>query len=208
MISILLNTTHLPRISMFFFVLACSSDKPLDLTSLNQIPVFEELIVVEKEKRRLSVYKNTQLVTYNGQPASWSIGLGDSPEGHKTSEGDEHTPEGLYAFSNHAPHSKYHGSLLIHYPNTEDARKALKNQTISPTQFQEIQQATKAQKPPPMNTGMGGYLLVHGAQKSTGLPPFSGNFDWTDGCIAMNNSDLDDLREIIKDPTGHILILP
>ena len=88
----------------------------------------QNLIVVEKAERRISVYQDSAL-------SSWSIGLGDVPTGHKTAEGDEKTPEGLYNFSDYAASSSYHGSLLIHYPNVSDGELAVTNNQISQSQL-------------------------------------------------------------------------
>ena len=59
-----------------------------------------------------------------------------------------------------------------------------------------------------MNTNLGGWLLIHGSSKSSGLPPKAGEYDWTDGCIAMNNEDLNILRTALGSIEGRVLILP
>ena len=59
-----------------------------------------------------------------------------------------------------------------------------------------------------MNTGLGGWLLIHGSGKATGLPLKAGEYDWTDGCIAMNNDDLDSLRKALGKIDGKVLIVP
>ena len=90
------------------------------------IATLEQLtIVVEKEKRQISLYEDQKLLEIENKPAQWSIGLGDVPEGHKQKEGDEKTPEGTYQISDHSEHSRYYGSILLHYPNVKDAQAGL-----------------------------------------------------------------------------------
>lgn len=183
-----------------------NSEKKLDPEI---VATLDELtIVVEKEKRQISLYEAQKLLEINDKPALWHVGLGDVPEGHKQKEGDEKTPEGLYSFSDHATHSRYHGSILLHYPNTQDAKAGLERKQITKSQYNEIVEAEKRNSPPPMNTDLGGWLLIHGSGKATGLPPQAGEYDWTNGCIAMNNDDLDTLRKGLGDVKGKILILP
>jgi murein L,D-transpeptidase YafK len=167
-----------------------------------------QTIFVDKSDRTLALVENGTIRKINNKPAIWHIGLGDAPIGHKQKEGDEKTPEGLYSFSDHAPSSSYHGSLLIHYPNQRDAQDARSNKKITKEQYDQIIQNTNKGFAPPMNTGLGGFILIHGAQKKTGLPPFSGSFDWTDGCIAMDNDNLDVLRSNLNDIKGTIEIVP
>lgn len=165
-------------------------------------------IVVEKELRQLSLYSEQKLVTIDGKPAQWHVGLGDAPLGHKQAEGDERTPEGSYYISDHSESSSYHGSILIHYPNTEDAKAGLETEQITEAQYSKIIQAEQNQGRPPMDAKLGGWLLIHGSGKASGLPPKAGAYDWTNGCIAMSNDDLDALRNTLGTIDGQILILP
>lgn len=165
-------------------------------------------IVVEKELRQLSLYSEHKLVTIDGKPAQWHVGLGDAPLGHKQAEGDERTPEGSYYISDHSESSSYHGSILIHYPNTEDAKAGLEVEQITEPQYKEIIKAEESKTRPPMNTKLGGWLLIHGSGKASGLPPKAGEYDWTNGCVAMSNDDLDELRRSLGAIEGKVLILP
>ena len=165
-------------------------------------------IVVEKELRQLSLYSEQKLVKIDGKPAQWHVGLGDAPLGHKQAEGDERTPEGSYYISDHSESSSYHGSILIHYPNTEDAKAGLETEQITEPQYKEIIEAEESKTRPPMNTKLGGWLLIHGSGKASGLPSKAGEYDWTNGCVAMSNDDLDELRRSLGKIEGKVLILP
>ncbi|MHA7819105.1 MAG: L,D-transpeptidase family protein [Erythrobacter sp.] len=118
------------------------------------------------------------LVAYrNGRPIRAYRGLqfGDAPMGHKRFEGDERTPEGLYTIDTRNPQSRFHLSLRISYPN-------------------EFDRAFAAQH----GRSAGGDIFIHG--QPTGRPGrMSG--DWTDGCIALTNAEIEELWQIVPDGT-------
>lgn len=104
----------------------------------------------------------------------YDIRLGFAPEGHKTVEGDGRTPEGVYWIDRRNPNSKFHLSLGISYPNDEDRARA----------------EALGQKP-------GGDIFIHG-QKSL----FDrGEGDWTWGCIAVTNDEIEDIYAMVGDMT-------
>ena len=128
-------------------------------------------------------------------------------------EGDKKTPEGLYRYTDYNSSSSYHGSLLIHYPNPIDAIAAVEDGRITVTIQKEIQRAHENQLPPPMLTGMGGYILVHGThKKGENLFPSNVRYLYTDGCVGMSNDDIDELRDYLDEVSalnfGKILIVP
>ncbi len=109
----------------------------------------------------------------------FSIALGPSPEGHKREQGDGKTPEGTYTLSGKNSRSKYYRSILISYPNSEDRAQAAKR-GVSP----------------------GGDIYIHGSPNHlSGVPgSLMKIVDWTEGCIAVSNSEMDILWKIV--PTG------
>jgi murein L,D-transpeptidase YafK len=110
---------------------------------------------------------------------AYDIGLGFAPQGHKQFEGDGKTPEGLYYITHKNPQSNYHLSLGISYPN--DADRAY---------------AKAAEKPP------GGDIFIHGGPNGK----VSGR-DWTFGCIAVSDREIEVIYSMIK-PGTPIYILP
>ena len=122
-------------------------------------------ILVEKSKRKMHLISNGQIVR------TYTIALGFAPEGHKQREGDGRTPEGLYMIDSKNPHSGYHLNLGISYPNEDDRRNA-----------------AAAGVPP------GGEIKIHGLRNGTW---FIGRLhhlmDWTRGCIALTNDEMDEL---------------
>ena len=105
---------------------------------------------------------------------SYDIQLGFAPIGHKQFEGDGKTPEGLYRIDRRNPNSDFHLSLGISYPNTADYA------------------AAKAEGKSP-----GGDIFIHG-QKN----PFKkSKGDWTWGCIAVKNKEMEDIYAMVRNGT-------
>lgn len=127
-------------------------------------------IVVEKSNRRLIVYSGSKLIK------SYKISLGENPVGDKEYEGDKRTPEGLYFIIDKNPNSGYHKNLGISFPSSED-----------------INQARLLGKRP------GGEIKIHGLKNGYG---WIGRMhllkDWTAGCIALTNQEIDELYDAIQ----------
>ncbi len=162
----------------------------------------EHLIIVRKKVRRIQRFhrgKVSTVDTVDGSPSCWPIGLGFAPEGHKYREGDGRTPEGWYRSSD-KPWSQFYGAIAVHYPNAQDAEAGRVQQRIDGATAQSIQRALSNGEKPKQDSALGGEILIHGGGGAT---------DWTLGCIAMNNGDLDALRSGM--PSGmktDVLVLP
>lgn len=130
-------------------------------------------VVVYKERRIMQLLADGEVLR------TYAIGLGDDPIGHKRQEGDERTPEGDYVIDYRNPQSGYHFSLHISYPNAQD--KAAANKAgVNP----------------------GGMIMIHGLPNGYGWAKhyFAGR-DWTDGCIAVDNDEIDEIARMVKDGT-------
>lgn len=136
-------------------------------------------LVVRKQERRLYLMSNGQVVR------SYRISLGQTPEGHKLYEGDSRTPEGSYTIDYRNPNSDFYKSIRISYPNTKDRELA----------------AAWGLKP-------GGNIMIHGLPNDVGDMAFAyEGLDWTDGCIAVNNEQMDEIWRLVDVGTP-IRILP
>ena len=134
-------------------------------------------IVVNKSQRQMLFFSGSSVI------AAYDEGLGNQPVGHKQFSGDGKTPEGLYYIDRRNPDSKYHLSLGISYPNPQDAGCAL----------------TQGQDP-------GGDIFIHGwGPEGRALAPHKR--DWTAGCIAVNDDQIEDIYAMVRDGTP-ILITP
>ncbi len=124
-------------------------------------------MVVYKSKRTLLVYENNQLLK------TYKIALGENPIGHKQYEGDRRTPEGLYRIFDKNPNSTCHKNLGISYPNDADKETA-----------------RQLGKPP------GGDIKIHGLPNGQGYIGKAHRLkDWTYGCIAVTDEEVDELYE-------------
>jgi len=140
-------------------------------------------IVVHKKERRLELFRGEKLVR------TYPIALGFAPEGPKLREGDGKTPEGEYYVSVKNPDSRFYLSLGISYPNRIDAERAWFNGRISRQQYQDVARAIERQHTPPWNTPLGGAIYIHG---------FGTYRDWTHGCIAMRDQDVEELFNLVQ----------
>ncbi len=139
-------------------------------------------IEVFKAKRELHLFDGNQLVR------NYCVALGTNPVPPKEREGDKATPEGSYFICDKNPYSQFYLSLAISYPNAADAERGLRDGLISRDEFNSILQANANHETPPWKTRLGGELFVHG-HGSQG--------DWTWGCIALDNSDMEELYRLV-----------
>lgn len=152
------------------------------------------VIVVWKEERRLQVFAG-------GKSAACfpvALAAGYVP-GHKVRQGDLRTPEGWYRTSDR-PWSQFYGAITVHYPRAVDADRGLAAGLIDQAQRDAIAAAERAGTAPPMNTALGGMIVVHGGGSSA---------DWTLGCVALENADIDAVRALLPSTMAtDVLILP
>jgi murein L,D-transpeptidase YafK len=134
-------------------------------------------IVVKKSRRIMEVYCGSDLLK------AYRIPLGPSPSGHKENEGDGKTPEGKYHISMKNPNSRYYLSLRISYPAGKDKERASKT-----------------------GSSPGGDIMIHGLKfGATGKLHLLR--DWTQGCIAVTNREIEELYGLVETGT-EIEILP
>jgi hypothetical protein len=164
---------------------AVNLDYPLFLIS-------DPKIYVLKEERRLWLIQDKTLVR------DYHIGLGPSPRGDKYLRGDGRTPEGEFFVCSKNSSSHYYKSLGISYPSPRNAENALSCGMISYNDYCSIKQANDAMKLPPSNTALGGMVMIHGG---------GCHMDWTLGCIAVQNSAIDELFSVVRIGTP-ICIMP
>ena len=138
-------------------------------------------IEVFKQQRQLKLKHHDQIIR------SYPIRLGFNPIGHKQFEGDGKTPEGTYTIDWRNPQSAYYKSLHISYPNPNDLAYAKQRQKSA-----------------------GGDVMIHGTvpTPATAFPASSTYMprkDWTLGCIAVINADMDEIWQLVKNGTQIII---
>jgi murein L,D-transpeptidase YafK len=148
-------------------------------------PIPNPKIVIEKSKRRLTLFSNGEV------HSTWRIGLGFSPEGDKVKKGDGKTPEGLFYVCGKNPRSPFYLALNLSYPMIEDAERGLREGIIDRREHDRIVKAIEHRRQPPWDTKLGGAILIHGDGSRR---------DWTLGCVALDNDDMLELYESV--PVG------
>jgi murein L,D-transpeptidase YafK len=133
-----------------------------------------DTVVVIKSKRLLLLLKDGEIFK------TYRVSLGQRPEGHKIASGDQRTPEGRYTLDAKNPKSKYHLAIHISYPNELDIINAQKR-GVSP----------------------GGEIMIHGLppKRSNELKVINGYADWTNGCIALTNPEMEEIWQFVATGT-------
>ena len=147
-------------------------------------------ILIAKQARTL------QLILDGHVEREYAIALGRNAEADKSVEGDQATPLGEFYICAKNPRSKYFLSLCISYPNAEDAERGLAAGLIGLDEYRQILDALHAGKMPPQHTRLGGEIYIHGRgpEEFGTAPP---QRDWTRGCIALDNSDMQELYDLV-----------
>ena len=132
-----------------------------------------DYVLVEKSLNKMYLVKNDRVLR------SYNVGFGGNPVGHKQQEGDLRTPEGLYMLTYKNYNSQFYKSLKVSYPNHQDVARA-RSKGVSP----------------------GGDIVLHGMPNEAGdyrgpIKPVN----WTRGCIAVRNYEMDELFNLIDIPT-------
>jgi murein L,D-transpeptidase YafK len=119
-------------------------------------------VVVRKSERRMYLMHRDSVLR------SYRVALGLNPLGPKEQEGDSRTPEGHYVLTRRNPRSEYFLSIQVSYPNDRDMQRARRNR-LTP----------------------GGSIMIHGLPNELRREPtYYEERDWTDGCIAVSDSDM------------------
>ena len=128
---------------------------------------------------RIQVFKEQrkmQLLHHNSLLRQYDVALGFNPREHKQQEGDGRTPEGQFFINRRNPNSSFHLSLGINYPRPED-----------------IAAARELGKSP------GGDIFIHGNSERSG--PRARNRDWTWGCIAVTDREMERIYAMVQNGT-------
>jgi murein L,D-transpeptidase YafK len=136
-------------------------------------------IVVRKAQRKMYLMRGDNVLR------SYTIKLGLNPVGHKERSGDFRTPEGRYHLTRRNPRSDFFLSIQVSYPNDTDVKHARRN-----------------------GWDAGGSIMIHGLPNTLKrTPDYYESRDWTDGCIAVTNSEMVEIWLLTPD-NAPIEILP
>jgi murein L,D-transpeptidase YafK len=142
-------------------VLTICATAALQVSRADEIAVADR-VVVHKAEHKLYLYSGSELV------GEYRVALGLSPVGQKERERDFRTPEGRYFLARRNTRSEFFLAIQVSYPNKEDEERAHKN-----------------------GWAPGGAIMIHGFPNAPKHPSaYYASNDWTDGCIALSNSDM------------------
>ena len=150
-------------------------------------------IEVDKSKRLLIVRQGEEVHKV------YRIAAGRGGPGTKLVLGDKKTPVGSYRVVGFNDSSKFDYFIRLNYPNVKDAFYGLKNEVIDRAEFDTIVAALRRSKIPPQDTALGGAIGIHGLGPETDKKiHIHDNLDWTEGCIALRNDEVQELRSFIS----------
>ena len=136
----------------------------------------DSVVVIKKARTLTLMNQGNVLKTY-------SVALGGEPVGPKTQQGDHKTPEGKYMLDRRNIHSQFYRSIHISYPNTHDLAQAKK-----------------------IGVAAGGDVFVHGLPNGYGWVGKGHRLkDWTDGCIAVTDEEMDEIWKAVPDGTPIVI---
>jgi murein L,D-transpeptidase YafK len=141
----------------------------------NPLPVGTTIdrILVEKSARKLTIFRDGKKLK------SYRVALGRNPIGPKEQEGDMKTPEGIYAIDSRNSQSAFHLALYISYPSEADQTRAAEHGV--PAGFD---------------------IMIHGIKNGLGwIGPFHRWHDWTVGCIALTDEEIEELWRVTPNGT-------
>jgi murein L,D-transpeptidase YafK len=137
------------------------------------MPAKADRILVEKSARRLTLFSGGRKLK------EYRVALGFSPVGPKEHEGDGRTPEGNYKIDFHKSDSAFHRALHISYPDAVDTARAAE-----------------------AGVAPGGDIMIHGLPDGFSAAALTHRLcDWTAGCIAVTDSEIDEIWASVSDGT-------
>jgi murein L,D-transpeptidase YafK len=130
-------------------------------------------VIVVKSQRSLT------LLSHGKTLRTYKVALGGTPVGAKEEEGDHKTPEGSYILDRRNAKSKFYKSIHVSYPNAEERREASQR-----------------------GVSAGGDIMIHGLPNGFGwLGATHRAQDWTDGCVAVTDAEMDEIWDLVPDGT-------
>lgn len=143
--------------------------------SAKQLPAMASHIIIDKVLVDKAA-RQLQLLSAGEVIKTYHIALGGNPVGHKRQQGDERTPSGTYTLDYKNEKSKFYRSIHISYPNATDKARAKS-----------------------LGVNAGGDIMIHGQKNGLGhLAAITQKRDWTEGCIAVTNNEMDEIMAAVK----------
>lgn len=165
------------------WLIAVLLSSPLAIATEND----ELWIRIDTAEKILSVMQGRQVLqSYD------SLSLGRGGTTRDKMQGDEKTPLGEYHVSRISYDSRFYLFIGLDYPSYEQAERAFKAGIIGKKQYSMIRYSLSHKQEPPQQTALGGYIGIHGV--GNGDKQIHETINWTNGCVALTNAQVDDLE--------------
>jgi murein L,D-transpeptidase YafK len=151
-------------------------------------------LLVDTNALKIEVKKGEQTIDTIG-----GIAIGQGGAGQKKHRGDNITPHGEYRVGWIGERSTFHRFFGLNYPSPQDAENALRKGIIDRYTYADIINAHLYNQVPPQNTALGGRIGIHGLGRAD--EKIHRTMNWTHGCIAMTNNQIDHLSQWIDTGT-------
>lgn len=150
-------------------------------------------VVIQKSRYVLTLYKGmTPVKSY------WAVFGKGYAGGDKQIMGDKRTPEGEFYICTINHSKRFYKFMGISYPGIKHAAYGLQQGIITPSEYTEIKKANEERRQPPWETGIGGAVGIHGRIIDTAIKRVPDLLNWTDGCIALDNKDVDEIFSVVS----------
>jgi murein L,D-transpeptidase YafK len=206
------NILFLVRLLAAILLLSCISPSPE--ATAPKADILANRLSSHPGQLRLIIWKSQYTVTlYKGDDpvktyrAVFGRGFQD---GDKEMQGDKRTPEGEFYICTMKQSKRFYKFMGLSYPDLKHAEYGLKSGMISQSEYVSIKKAMEERQPPPWDTRLGGAVGIHGRLLESAVTSRSLSLvgmNWTDGCIALDNADVDELFSVVSLGTP-VTILP
>ena len=198
------------RLLASLLLLSCIS--PLPDVSAAKIAATASMIAEKTDALKLVIWKSHYTLTlYKGDiPVKTyrTVFGGGYRDGDKRIAGDRRTPEGDFYICTKNHSKRFYKFMGLSYPGEKHAENGLRSKLISTKEYALIKKAIEERQPPPWDTRLGGAVGIHGVNPDGRMSPVDIlAMNWTDGCIALSNSDIDELFSLVSIGTP-VTILP
>lgn len=157
----------------------------------------------------IEVNKSARTLTVrNGESIErvFNVATGRGGKGDKQRSGDNKTPVGVYRIVGFNDNSQFEFFMQLNYPNVKDAFYGLKRKVIDREQFDRILAALRRGRVPPQDTALGGQIGIHGiGEINPEKIHIHEALDWTEGCIALTNEEVHELRRYVS--VGTVVVI-
>lgn len=153
-----------------------------------QLQAADTWLLVDTRDRTLQVWSGDLL-----QKSYDNIAIGSAGAARTRLKGEPITPLGSFRIASIRKKTRYHRFFALNYPALDHAIRAHAEGGISGSDLATIRYAHEHGLEPPSSTPLGGNIGIHGI--GTGDPRIHEHFNWTDGCIALTNEQIDDLAQ-------------